>query len=70
MILDVLKDFWPLLVLQFGLQIIALINLRYRMNVRFQNKWIWVFIIVLGNLLGPIAYFLFRGEEDESSSQD
>ena len=70
MIVDILKDLWPLLVLQFGLQIVALVNLSKRNKVRFDNKWIWVLIIVFGNLLGPIAYFIFRGDEDESSSED
>jgi hypothetical protein len=40
MLLDALKDFWPLLVIQFGLQIIALINLAKREYLRFNNKWI------------------------------
>lgn len=70
MLVDILKDLWPLLALQFGLQIIALVNLSKRNKVRFDNKWIWVLIIVFGNLLGPIAYFIFRGDEDESSSED
>ena len=70
MLLDALKDFWPLLVIQFGLQIIAFINLAKREHVRFNNKWIWVLIIFFGNLLGPIFYFIFRGEEHEPSSED
>ena len=63
MLLDALKDFWPLLVIQFGLQIIAFITLAKLEHVRFNNKWIWVLIIFFGNLLGPIFYFIFRGEE-------
>ena len=67
----ILADFWPLLVLQLGLQIIALINLSKRQKVRFDNKLIWVLIIVFGNILGPIAYFIFRGDEtDDGSSED
>jgi hypothetical protein len=58
-------------VLQLGLQIIALVNLSKRRKVRFDNKLIWVLIIVLGNLIGPVAYFLFRGDEfDDGSSED
>ena len=68
---DILMDFWPLLVLQLGLQIIALVNLSKRQKVRFDNKLIWVLIIVFGNILGPIAYFIFRGDEaDDGSSED
>lgn len=67
---EIIRVIWPLLILQFGLQVIALINLSKRNKVRFNNKWIWVLIIVLGNLLGPVAYFLFRGEDDEDGSED
>lgn len=71
MIWDVLQKLWPLLVLQLGLQVIALINLKKREKVRFDNKWIWVLIIVFGNILGPVAYFIFRGDEsDDGSSED
>ena len=70
MLTDLLKVIWPLLVLQFIMQIIALIDLIKREKVRFDNKWIWVIIIVLGNILGPIFYFAFRGTNDGNSSQD
>lgn len=70
MIIDILKILWPVLLVQVILQIVALINLRKRKQVRFHNKWIWVAIIIFGEILGPIAYFLFRGSEDEDSSQD
>lgn len=70
MLPDILKDFWPILVLQIGLQVISLISLSKRNKVRFDKKWIWVLIIVLGNILGPVAYFIFRGDEDESSFED
>lgn len=60
----------PLLVVQLTLQVIALINLKKRETVRFGNKWIWVAIIVLGTLLGSIAYFVFGGTADERGSDD
>lgn len=67
---EILSKLWPVLVLQVILQGIALFNLRGRSNVRFGNKWIWVIIIVLGGILGPVAYFSFRGENHEDSSND
>jgi len=70
MLTDLLKVIWPLLVLQFVMQVIALVNLYKREKVRFDNKWIWVAIIVFFNILGPILYFAFRGPEDGNSSQD
>ena len=53
----------PILLIQIILMTVALIDLKKRKRVRFNNKLIWVFIIVLINLLGPIIYFVARGEE-------
>jgi 4-amino-4-deoxy-L-arabinose transferase-like glycosyltransferase len=49
--------FISLAVLQYGLQIFALIDLTNH-DVR-GKKWAWIIVIVLGELLGPIVYFLF-----------
>jgi hypothetical protein len=47
-----------LAVLQIGLQIWALIDLVNHDNIR-GKKWAWVLLIVLGETLGPILYFIF-----------
>lgn len=70
MLIDLLKQFWPLLALQLTLQVIALINLSRREKVRFNNKWFWVPIIMLGSILGIIAYFAFGGQAYEDGSED
>ncbi len=70
MLTDLLQVLWPLLIIQFIMQIIAIVNLVKREKVRFNNKWIWVAIILLFNILGPIIYFAFRGDNDGISSQD
>ncbi|CAM3239384.1 PLD nuclease N-terminal domain-containing protein [Filibacter tadaridae] len=48
----------PLLVLQLILMIVALVDVirHQRTNGPFI---MWIFIIVLGNLIGPIVYFIF-----------
>lgn len=46
----------PLLALQVLLAVIGLISLIKAERVR-GPKWMWVLIIVLGNLLGSVAYF-------------
>lgn len=48
----------PIIVLQFILMVVALIDVirHQRTNGPFI---MWVFIIVLGNLIGPILYFIF-----------
>ena len=56
----------PVLLIQFGLQIYALIDLsrRSREQVRGGNKWLWVAIIVLGEILGPIVYFVVARKDE------
>lgn len=54
----------PIILLQLGLQIAAIINLVRRKKVRFNNKYIWLAIILLGNLVGAIIYFIARGDEE------
>jgi hypothetical protein len=61
---------WPILFLQVTLQVLALINLSKRQKVKFDNKKVWIIIIVLGGLIGSIVYYVFRGEDDVYSSED
>jgi hypothetical protein len=46
------------LLAELALAVIALVDLvrRPRVRVTFGNKWVWVAIIVLVNLVGPILY--------------
>lgn len=48
----------PILVIQAILLIVALIDL-IRIDKTNGPKWTWVLIIVLVNIIGPIAYFIF-----------
>jgi hypothetical protein len=52
----------PILVVQLGLMVFALVDLSKRERTR-GPKWMWALIIILGELLGPLVYFLF-GRED------
>lgn len=47
----------PIIVLQLILIVIALIDL-VRISATAGPKWMWALIIILGNLLGPILYFV------------
>ena len=64
--LDKIKEFLPLLIpiiiLQFGLMIAALIDVIKRERTK-GPKWVWIVVIVLVNLFGPIVYFLVGREE-------
>jgi len=52
----------PIFLLELGLMVFALLDLRRRATTR-GPKWIWVLIILFVNLLGPILYFLIGREE-------
>ncbi|MGB9856999.1 MAG: PLD nuclease N-terminal domain-containing protein [Dictyoglomaceae bacterium] len=51
----------PLLILQLIFQIFALVDLfrRSKEEIRWENKIIWVLIILVFGILGPIVYFIF-----------
>jgi hypothetical protein len=45
-----------LLVVQLALQVVCLIDLARRRQVRLERKWLWLFVIVFGQLAGAIVY--------------
>jgi len=59
---DYLPFLIPVILLQLGLMIFALIDLVRREKTR-GPKWLWAIVIVLGEVLGPIVYLLVGREE-------
>ncbi|HOG46697.1 MAG TPA: PLD nuclease N-terminal domain-containing protein [Anaerolineae bacterium] len=53
----------PIVVLQVALQVIAIVDLVRREKVRGGNKWVWGAVIVLGEIIGPLVYFVAGREE-------
>ncbi len=53
----------PIILLQLILMVVALVDLSKRERVRWLPKWGWALIIILGELLGPIVYFILGREE-------
>ncbi len=53
----------PLVLIQLGLMVFALLDLRKRDKTR-GPKWMWALIIIFGELVGPIVYFVL-GRIDE-----
>ena len=53
----------PIILIQFGLMVAALVDLIKRSKTR-GPKWIWVLIVVFINLIGPILYFVVGREEE------
>ena len=61
---DLLPLLAPLVLIEIGLLVAALFDLLRRERVRFGNKLVWAAIIVLVNVVGPLAYFVLGREED------
>lgn len=53
----------PIVLLQLILLIVALVDLSRREKVRGLPKWLWAIIIIFGEIVGPILYFIFGREE-------
>jgi hypothetical protein len=62
---DALPFIIPLAIVQVALMLFALYDLtRPERRVRGENKLLWGLIIVLGQILGSLVYFLVGREED------
>jgi len=64
--MEILQKYLPLLVpvllLQLVLMIAALVDILRREKTR-GPKWLWVLIVVFGEMIGPILYFVIGREE-------
>lgn len=53
----------PLVIAEFALAMTALIHVLKHPNYRFGNKVMWIVIVLLIQIIGPVVYFLIgRGE--------
>jgi len=54
----------PIIIIEVALAITALVHVLKHPNYRFGNKAMWIVIVLVIQIVGPIAYFIFgRGEE-------
>ncbi len=53
----------PIVMIQLGLMIAALLDLLRRGRTR-GPKWAWLLVIVLVNFIGPILYFILGRQEE------
>lgn len=64
--METLKEWLPFLIpvilIQLGLMAVALVDLIRRERTR-GPKWMWAFVIVVFNLIGPILYLVLGREE-------
>jgi hypothetical protein len=66
--MEAIREYLPILVpfiiAQLTLAIVALIHVLRHPHYRFGNKIIWILVVLIFQMIGPIAYFVFgRGEE-------
>jgi hypothetical protein len=52
----------PIILLQIGLMVVALIDLVRRERTR-GPRWVWAVVIVFFNIVGPVLYLLVGREE-------
>jgi hypothetical protein len=66
-VMEMLKRYLPLLIpvalLELGLMVAALLDLVRRERTH-GPKWMWILIVVVVNIIGPLLYFLV-GRQDE-----
>ena len=66
---ELLAEFLPLILpialIQWALMIFALIKLlKAESEPKYISKWIWLIIIILVNIIGPVLYLMI-GRNDE-----
>jgi hypothetical protein len=54
--------------LQLVSQVVAFIDLARRREVYGGRKWVWVLVILLGNLLGAVLYFALGRRPDAADT--
>jgi len=63
-LVEIIKLAWPILVLQFGLQIYAIVDILKRKKTKNLSPAVWIIIIIIGEILGPVVYLLVGRSED------
>ena len=65
-IMEYLPVLIPLAIIQFGLMITALVHAVKHPKYKVGNLTVWVLVILLVNIIGPVLYFIIgRGEAAE-----
>ncbi|MGM0166559.1 hypothetical protein IGI39_001519 [Enterococcus sp. AZ135] len=60
-----LPIFLPLVLLELILMITAVRHVLTHQGYRFGNKAIWLFVVIVIQIIGPVIYFVF-GKRDDS----
>lgn len=63
--MEYIMYFIPVILAEIVLGVTALVHVLRHDNYRFGNRAIWVFVVVIIQIIGPIVYFLFGREQNE-----
>lgn len=63
-IMEYLPFIIPIIVIELILAIFALVHVIKHPNYRFGNKVLWIIVVSVLQIIGPIVYFVF-GKGDE-----
>lgn len=64
LLMEYLPVLLPVIVVELGLAITALVHVIRHPHYKFGNKAVWILVVLFIQFVGPIVYFLFgRGEE-------
>jgi hypothetical protein len=69
-IIELLPLLIPLILIQIGLAIYALILLKRAQQVRGNSKLLWALVIIFVNLFGPILFIVLGRVDDAVRSED
>lgn len=64
MLIDYLPFLIPLIILQYGLAIYAIVHIIKHPNYKFGNRVMWIIVSLLISFIGPIVYFMFGKGDD------
>jgi|GEM_PF-101277 len=60
----------PLALIELGLMIAALIHIFTHKTYKIGNRWIWVIVSILFNIIGPVLYFILGRSDEEKDDED
>jgi hypothetical protein len=62
-VINLLKIIWPIIAIQFALQIYAIYDILKLKTTKNLTPTIWIIIVIVGEILGPVVYFIVGRSE-------
>ena len=66
--MDALKEYLPvllpLIIIEWGLALTALVHVLRHSHYKIGNRALWVIVVLFIQIIGPVAYFIFGREAE------